>query len=332
MLHQGIRPASSYARTVEERTMTRARHAKPQTRTRAVRALFVAAAIAVAWVIGGLNGSGTYAAWSSTITIPGSTLHTGTAALQIGGAAQLTHTFTADSLSFAAPVTVTNSGNVALNRLSSSIVSPSPSPLAAAVHIGISVKSTTTCTVSTSTPSATLSAAPTNWLPASLKQGDVASYCVQLTISKNDLAANARATVSPTIRVSGTTGADGSGWSTAASGAFTLTDGAGPSDVIVGNSGTTVTVVTQTVGASTCYNVTVKSQSGWPVRWALTIYSTAPIFNGVAPSTWTWSGSNLDVTNDPSSGITTVTSSSWLYPYVSLGIDQSVTFCVGGTS
>jgi len=299
----------------------RHRTARASNPRRALATLLTAVAIAAAWVAVGVSGAGgTLAAWSSSVTVPGATLHTGSAALQLGGFDKLAATFSSGTLaSTVAAVTVTNTGTAPLRTFTTKAAVVGSTTLAGAVDVSIwPLGTAASCGAAPAGTAATAWNAAPNWLAtqAALAPGATATYCVLSTMAQGAPAQYPGLTAELTVSVTATTATGGAGWSaTQSAPAFALSTAAAaatthpvtPGQVGVAN-GTTGTVVSvdlptdDSVWASTpngnidaatsrignqyhvCMVFAVQGTTTAASDWNFTINTAVAPFNGAALS------------------------------------------------
>jgi len=326
------------------------------TRSRRTAATLLAAvAMALAVVTAGVIGTGgTYAAWSANVTLPGATLQTGTAGLQLGGVTALTRTLASPSSS-SAVVTITNSGTAPLRRFTTSatLATGSSTALASAVKLSIwpVANGTTTCPAPPTSPAPATGSWATapQWLAAQgpLAAGATASYCFLSSISSADWVADANTTATVSVTATGTTGADGSGWSGSTTQSFTLTDPPASTSGAIDNNNTAGTslTVTRSAGANgaVCFAMHVTSTDGSKNPWQLTIHTSSPVFLGVPFASWTWpqGTASFEILSGPDAqgnvvidgvGGTTGSNGTGNTKFVQAGAPYDLTFCVRSTS
>lgn len=188
----------------------------PEGSARAARHPLTLAAAAVALLCAA--GPGTAAAWNSSAPL-GSPVITaaGGVTAELTGFADLTHTFTKNSLSETSLMRLRNLGDVAGDYSTAVTLSPDSSPaLAAGVDITVwRVSSPSQCTP-TSTPSSPASVGRWDTPPAltgRLEPGASVSYCIRTTLERRNLT-NTKASVTPSLAATLTV--PGTGWQSTA--------------------------------------------------------------------------------------------------------------------
>ncbi|GAA4166209.1 hypothetical protein GCM10022286_30520 [Gryllotalpicola daejeonensis] len=286
----------------------RHRTARASNPRRAVTNLLIAVAIAAAWVAVGLTGTGgTFAAWSSSVTLPDATLHTGSAGLRLDGFDQLGATFATGALT-AGPdkVTLTNTGTATLRGFTAStaLAGTGASTLATALTVTFwPIANGTACgTAPQSAITGKWSSVP-NWLAnqGPLAPGAVSTYCVTTTSTSAATTSYAGKSVTPTVTVTAATQIGG-GWSATAQGApFTFSTPAPWTKVtnptqygISAGNGTAITVTSQsqTIDGDDYLCFDIAASGGYGGRngsgWQVLINTTKSPFRGVAVGDWVW--------------------------------------------
>lgn len=273
---------------------------------RAAMTLLAVAAAALAWFAVAMGGTsadgGTYAAWNSSVPIKLVSLKTGSAQVQVGGFAALTHQFTSTSTSWepTTPVTVTNAGTVPLQYFAAQAPLASGSSTALAGNLNVKIwplaSGATACGTAPTSPAPTTGtwAAMPNWLAGrTLQPGSTASYCVLTSITSTGLSAYPGAFVTPAVQVSAATASNDTGWTAGPVAAATFTFSApttlpGTTVWTVGN--TNITTQVQAIGARTCVTVDVTAAPPGNANdsWKVMIDTTAAPFNAVPYSAANW--------------------------------------------
>lgn len=166
-------------------TERRRHRAVPSTRLR-VRSLALAAASAfLAVILATTAAGGTYALLNSSAATPSSTIISGTATLTVS-TLTLPTVALYPGLVIAAPVTVTNTGDVPLAVIRSSLIAPTAvSTFSAALTIGLTVVATPAACTGTVTPtaSATFANAPSAAVGLTLATAQSGTLCVSVALS-----------------------------------------------------------------------------------------------------------------------------------------------------
>ncbi|TFB77367.1 hypothetical protein E3O06_01045 [Cryobacterium glaciale] len=163
------------------------RRAVPPPRLR-VRSLALAAASAfLAVILATTAAGGTYALLNSSAATPSSTMTSGTATMTVSPLA-LPAVALYPGLVIAAPVTVTNTGDVPLSVTVSSLIAPTvTSNLSGSLVIGlVAVANAAACTSGVSpTWTGTFAAAPPGAVGAPLAQAQSQTLCVSVALAVN---------------------------------------------------------------------------------------------------------------------------------------------------